>query len=69
MYELDQFGDRAAPVASGRALAALFPGAEFVLLHEQNHLFLEDEPECEAFYDRLGAFLRWSGPDRLRPTT
>lgn len=49
--------DAAVPVASGRQLAALIPGAEFVELDSKNHILLEGEPAWERFCAAAGDFL------------
>jgi pimeloyl-ACP methyl ester carboxylesterase/DNA-binding CsgD family transcriptional regulator len=49
--------DRVVPVEEGRLLAALIPGAHFVLLESANHILLEDEPAWDAFLSEIEAFL------------
>ena len=41
----------------GRQLAALIPGARFVLLESRNHILIEGEPAWARFIAELGAFL------------
>jgi pimeloyl-ACP methyl ester carboxylesterase/DNA-binding CsgD family transcriptional regulator len=49
--------DRVVPVEEGRILAALIPGAHFVLLDSANHILLADEPAWPSFLEALHAFL------------
>ena len=49
--------DAAVPVAAGRQLAALIPGAEFVELDSKNHILLEDEPAWERFRAAVRDFM------------
>jgi pimeloyl-ACP methyl ester carboxylesterase len=42
---------------AGRQLADGIPGARFVELPGRNHLFLEDEPAAERFFEEVGLFL------------
>ena len=51
-------GDARVPFALGRSLAAGIPGARFVPLQGQNHLFLEHEPASERFFEEMDLFLR-----------
>lgn len=48
--------DAVVPVAAGRQLAALIPGAEFVELDSKNHILLEEEPAWERFCAAVRAF-------------
>ena len=63
--------DAAVPIAAGRELAALIPGAEFVELDSKNHILLEGEPAWGRFCDAVRDFMgiehapRADGP-RLR---
>lgn len=41
--------DAVVPVAAGRQLALLIPGAEFIELDSKNHILLEEEPAWERF--------------------
>jgi pimeloyl-ACP methyl ester carboxylesterase/DNA-binding CsgD family transcriptional regulator len=50
-------GDRVVPLEEGRLLAALIPGARFVLLDADNHILLSDEPAWEQFVSALRGFL------------
>jgi pimeloyl-ACP methyl ester carboxylesterase/DNA-binding CsgD family transcriptional regulator len=50
--------DRVVPIEEGRRLAALIPGAHFVVLESSNHILLDNEPAWEAFVSELEAFLR-----------
>jgi pimeloyl-ACP methyl ester carboxylesterase/DNA-binding CsgD family transcriptional regulator len=49
--------DRVVPMQEGRLLAALIPGARFVLLESANHILLEHEPAWDAFLSEMAAFL------------
>jgi len=50
-------GDARVPFEAGRQLAAGIPGAHFVALQGQNHLFLEHEPASERFFEEIELFL------------
>lgn len=50
-------GDLMVPVDAGRAMASGIPGARFVMLHGQNHLFLENEPASLRFFEEVDNFL------------
>jgi pimeloyl-ACP methyl ester carboxylesterase len=50
-------GDLTAPLEEGRRLAAGIPGAHFVALQGQNHLFLEQEPASDRFFEEVKLFL------------
>ena len=50
-------GDVVAPFEAGRALAAGIPGSRFVALQGQNHLFLENEPASQRFFEEVKLFL------------
>jgi pimeloyl-ACP methyl ester carboxylesterase/DNA-binding winged helix-turn-helix (wHTH) protein len=49
--------DARVPFESGRQLASGIPGARFVPLQGQNHLFLEHEPASERFFEEIKLFL------------
>jgi pimeloyl-ACP methyl ester carboxylesterase len=49
--------DLVCPIEAGRQLAAGIPGARFVALQGQNHLFLEHEPACQRFFEEIKLFL------------
>ena len=49
-------GDERVPVAAGRHLASLIPGAEFVPLPSRNHIPLEHEPAWQRFLDAWDEF-------------
>ena len=50
-------GDHIVPIEAGRQLAAGIPGAHFVALQGQNHLFLEHEPAFDRFLEEIKLFL------------
>jgi pimeloyl-ACP methyl ester carboxylesterase len=50
-------GDMIVPVDAGRAMASQIPGARFVALPGQNHLFLEHEPASDRFFEEINLFL------------
>jgi class 3 adenylate cyclase/pimeloyl-ACP methyl ester carboxylesterase len=50
-------GDLMVPFEVGRQLAAGIPGAHFVALQGQNHLFLEQEPASDRFFEEVKLFL------------
>jgi class 3 adenylate cyclase/pimeloyl-ACP methyl ester carboxylesterase len=50
-------GDRMQPIAAGREMAAGIPGARFVVLPGNNHMFQQDEPAADRFYEELALFL------------
>ncbi len=50
-------GDARVPFEAGRQLAAGIPGARFIALQGQNHLFLEHEPASERFFEEIRYFL------------
>jgi pimeloyl-ACP methyl ester carboxylesterase len=50
-------GDRAVPCDLGRELASGIAGAKFVPMEGENHLFLEDEPAREIFFEEVARFL------------
>jgi pimeloyl-ACP methyl ester carboxylesterase/DNA-binding winged helix-turn-helix (wHTH) protein len=50
-------GDARVPVELGRSLAAGIPGARFVALEGQNHLFLEHEAARDRFFEEIDLFL------------
>jgi DNA-binding NarL/FixJ family response regulator len=49
--------DEVVPIAEGRLIAALIPGAQFVELESRNHILLESEPAWQRFCDEVAAFL------------
>jgi pimeloyl-ACP methyl ester carboxylesterase/DNA-binding CsgD family transcriptional regulator len=49
--------DAVVPVACGRQLAALIPGAEFIELDSKNHILLEGEPAWERFCAAVRDFM------------
>jgi pimeloyl-ACP methyl ester carboxylesterase len=50
-------GDARVPFEAGRQLAAGIPGARFVALQGQNHVFFENEPACARVFEELKLFL------------
>ena len=61
-------GDLRIPVAEGRLLASLIPGARFVPLESSNHILLESEPAWHGFLREARSFLGVSSePDQLAP--
>lgn len=50
-------GDARVPFEAGRQMAAGIPGARFVPLQSQNHMFLEHEPAAERFFEEIRLFL------------
>ena len=50
-------GDLLVPIEAGRQLAAGIPGAHFMALQGQNHLFLQHEPASERFFEEIKLFL------------
>lgn len=50
-------GDLVSPFPLGRQLAADIPGARFVPLEGDNHLFTAEEPEFQAFLSAVSDFL------------
>lgn len=56
-------GDRRVPLEMGHELAALIPGARFVLLESNNHLILEHEPAAEVVLNEVAEFL---GDEKLK---
>ena len=50
-------GDARVPFESGRQMAAGIPGARFIPLQGQNHIFFEHEPAAERFFEEIRLFL------------
>ena len=50
-------GDLVCPIEAGRVLADGIPGARFVALQGQNHLFQEKEPASQRFFEEIKLFL------------
>jgi pimeloyl-ACP methyl ester carboxylesterase len=50
-------GDLVVPIEAGRALAVGIPGARFVSLQGQNHLFPEKEQASQRFFEEIKLFL------------
>ena len=57
LIRYDARGDLVAPIEAGRQLAAGISGAHFIALQGQNHLFLEQEPASERFFEEINFFL------------
>jgi class 3 adenylate cyclase/pimeloyl-ACP methyl ester carboxylesterase len=51
-------GDLVIPFSAGRGMAAGIPGARFIALQSNNHLFQEHEPACQRFFEELQLFLK-----------
>jgi DNA-binding CsgD family transcriptional regulator len=49
--------DAVVPVSTGRELAALIPGADFVEVDSKNHILLEGEPAWERFCSAVRDFM------------
>jgi class 3 adenylate cyclase/pimeloyl-ACP methyl ester carboxylesterase len=49
--------DARVPIAAGRQMASLIPGARFVTLPGKNHMMLEGEPAAARFFEELERFL------------
>jgi DNA-binding SARP family transcriptional activator/pimeloyl-ACP methyl ester carboxylesterase len=49
--------DRMQPIEAGREIAAGIPGARFVSLPGQNHMFLQHEPAADRFFEEVALFL------------
>lgn len=56
-------GDAVIPFEEGRQLAALIPGARFVLLEGRNHVLLEHEPAWPRFVSEIEGFLAAPEPE------
>ena len=50
-------GDRMQPIETGREMAAGIPGARFVALPGENHLFKQQEPAAPRFVEEVALFL------------
>ncbi len=50
-------GDRRVPVAEGRRMAAMIPGARFVTLPGNNHALIDGSPALDMFLSEFSAFL------------
>ncbi len=51
-------GDARVPFEAGRRMTAGIPGARFVALEGRNHLFQENEPAAQRFFEELRLFLK-----------
>lgn len=49
--------DRVQPIEAGRQIAAGIPGARFLSLPGQNHIFLQHEPAADRFFEEVALFL------------
>jgi class 3 adenylate cyclase len=58
---LHRRGDQSVPFEAGRDLASHIPQARFVPLEGDNHLYLEGEPDVQAFFDAVEEFLGTRG--------
>ena len=61
-------GDLRVPFSMGQEIAANIPGARFVPLEGQNHIFLTNEPAHRAFFEAIASFLG-DPPIRTLPGT
>ena len=50
-------GDLVVPFESGRELAAGIPGSRFIAMQGDNHLFLEQDPAAQRFFEEVRLFL------------
>ena len=50
-------GDAAVPVAEGKYLSELIPGARYVELESKNHVLIENEPAWPRFLSEVRAFI------------
>lgn len=50
-------GDRRVPVAEGRRMAAMIPGARFVTLPGNNHALIDNSPALDLFLSEFSSFL------------
>lgn len=50
-------GDLQVPFDAGRQMAAGIPGARFVAMPGNNHVFLEQDPTAERFFEEIRLFL------------
>jgi pimeloyl-ACP methyl ester carboxylesterase len=50
-------GDLIVPVEAGRQMGAGIPHARFISFQGQNHLFLQDEPASDRFFEEIRLFL------------
>jgi len=57
-------GDAAVPVAEGKYLAELIPGARYVELESKNHVLIENEPAWARFLSEVRSFTG-SGNERV----
>lgn len=60
-------GDIVAPIECGEELAALIPGARFVPLDGENHMFLAGSPAHRQFAEEVAEFLGDPPPPRALP--
>ena len=54
--------DEVVPIAEGRLIASLIPGAQFVELDSGNHVLLDGETAWQRFQDEVGEFLGVATP-------
>jgi pimeloyl-ACP methyl ester carboxylesterase len=50
-------GDLRIPIAEGRLLASLIPGARFLALESNNHILMKSEPAWRRFMFEVDSFL------------
>ena len=60
-------GDAAVPVAEGKYLAELIPGARYVELESKNHVLIESEPAWRRFLSEVRAFIGACNPSATVP--
>jgi class 3 adenylate cyclase/pimeloyl-ACP methyl ester carboxylesterase len=55
--------DLVVPLEAGRQLAAGIPGTRFIAFPGRNHLFLENEPASNRFFEEISLFLGTERPE------
>jgi len=66
---LHRRGDAVAPFEAGRYLASSIPGARFIPLEGNNHVYLQDEEGVESFFGAIRDFVGVSARPRPSPAT